>query len=61
MTTYPLDTPDWLWEAYKETVSHAETLDEPLKSDIAERVAASNAVDPDTRERAEAYLNGNHP
>lgn len=56
MTTYPLNTPAWLWEAYKATVPNSQTLDEPLHEHIAERVAADRRVDDEDRQRAAAFL-----
>lgn len=56
MTSYHLTTPDWLWEAYKETVSQAETLDEPLHEEMARRVAEHDLVDQETRARAASFI-----
>lgn len=56
MTSYHLTTPDWLWEAYKQTVSQAETLDEPLHEEMARRVAEHDLVDDAARDRATDFL-----
>jgi len=61
MTTYQLDVPDWLWDGYKQTVSQSETLNDPLEAEIAARVASTDAVDDELRDRADAYLNGDAP
>jgi len=58
MTTYQLDIPDWLWEAFKETVPQSETLNDPIEASVAERVAGHDLVDDELQDRAEAYLNG---
>jgi hypothetical protein len=59
MTTYRLDVPDWLWDAYKDTVTQSETLNDPLEAQIAARVA-DNHPDSELQDRAEGYLNGTH-
>lgn len=59
MTTYQLDSPDWLWEGYKDTVSKSETLNDPIEAQIAERVAADHPDD-ELQQRAEAFLEEHH-
>lgn len=59
MPEYRLNTPEWLWDAYKATVTRDQNLDEPIRKQITERVAASEQVDPDKRRRAEEFLEDN--
>lgn len=59
MPEYRLNTPEWLWTAYKSTVTRDQNLDEPLRKQIAHRVAASEHVDPEARDRAEQLLEAN--
>lgn len=56
MTGYNLNTPAWLWEAYKETFSKSRTLEEPLHDHMATRVADEPGIDPEVRQRAEVFL-----
>lgn len=55
MTGYNLNTPAWLWEAYKATVPKSRTLDEPLHDHMAERVLNHHA-DPKVQAKARELL-----
>lgn len=55
MTTYPFTAEPWLWAAYRSTVSQDQTLDEPLRECVLERVADEHD-DPAIRNRAQELL-----
>lgn len=55
MKRYNLINEEWLWEAYKETVPREQTIDEPLRETMAERIV-NRHDDPAIVERAEQFL-----
>ncbi len=57
MPTYPFSAEPWLWSAYRATVSTDQTLDEPIRECILERVAEEHD-DPTIRDRAADLLEG---
>lgn len=55
MTKYPLDAPDDLWERFKSTVSHSETLNQRLLNLIRAAIEADRRLHMSVGEVVENY------